>query len=177
MALLNRLLALAFGLALLVVGSILAIETVVAALGRDPAIIDRQVVGEWLAQRSWTDVVMLTIMVGLIVVGAILLLLQLVPRSPSALPLQTAQNRGASIERKSLARRLEALAGEDPQVDDAQAKVRKRRVTLRTTALPGARAVEVRDRVQGRLQEAMDRVQLESKPKTRVRVHVPAGRR
>jgi len=170
MAVLNRLLAVLFGLALAAIGVILVAETVAAAVAQPPLLVDRGMIDSRLAELSWTDWLTdltLAILIGL---GALLLLLQLVPRPPDALALRGGPGREAEVERKSLASLLAARIGEDPEVLRARAKITPRAASVAAKAQPGADPRALRPRLEAATKSVLDPLQLASPPRTRVRV-------
>ncbi len=147
MAVLNRSVVVLLGLALAAAGAVLIAETIAAALGQSPLLLDRSMIGSRLAELDWTDIevdVALAILVGL---GALLLLAQLVPRQPDALPLRAGQGRQAEIERKALAGLIAARAGTDRDVLTARADVTRRAAKVDARALPGADTKAIRTRL------------------------------
>ena len=170
MALLNRLLGVLLGLAVAAAGVLVIVETVVAALGRPPLVVDRQLVHSTLSQLSWTDPLLLSLSVGLIAVGAVLLLLQLIPRRPATLPLRTYEGRSAAVDRKALGGRLVEVAQRDRDVAGAKAKMTKRAAKLAVRAVPGADVAGVRDRVTTAVVGALESYELASNPKPKVSV-------
>jgi len=170
MAVLNRLLAVLFGLALAAVGVILVAETVAAAVSQPPLLVDRSLIDSRLSELSWTDWITdltLAILIGL---GALLLLLQLVPRPPDSLPLRSSPGREAEVDRKALGSLLAARAGDDAQVLRARAKVTPRAASVAAKAQPGADPRALRPRLEAATRSVLDPLQLASPPRTKVRV-------
>jgi hypothetical protein len=170
MAVLNRLLALLLGLALMAAGALLVVETVAAAVGARVLPIDRGALDSRLADLRWTDFpvdVTLGVLLGL---GALFLLLQLIPRAPQSLPLAPVNGRPAEIERRSLASVLASRVGDDPQVLRAKAKVKRRSASISARAQPGADTRAVRDRLAETVDDTLQPIQLARRLRPRVSV-------
>jgi hypothetical protein len=170
MALLNRLLGVLLGLVVAAAGVLLIVETVAAAMNRTPVLVDREVVDSTLSQLSWTDPLLLWVSIGLIVVGALLLLLQLIPRQPATLPLRGYEGRSAEIDRKALGGRLAAIARRDPDVAGAKGKMTKRAAKLSVRAVPGADLTALRDRLVATVTDALASFDLATSAKPKVSV-------
>lgn len=170
MAVLNRLLAVLLGLALAVAGVVLVAETVAAAVSQPPLLVDRAMIDSRLAELSWTDwITDLTIAI-LIGLGALLLLLQLIPRPPDSLALKGGPGREAELERKPLASLLAARIDEDPEVLRARAKITPRAASVSAKAQPGADTRAMRPRLEATAKSLLEPLQLASPPRTKVRV-------
>lgn len=174
MAFVNRLLAVVVGFGLLALGTVVAAEAVLAAIGRPPALVDVPRVGSMLAGLSWTDRLVLNVALVLVVLGLVLLLLQCIPRPPAALPLNGRDHRSGQLDRRALARRLADLAGEDHQVTSASATVRRRAAKVTATTQSGADVAAVRQRVAGRVAALLEASDLARPVEPKVDV-VPGG--
>lgn len=158
MTVLNRLLGLALGLALLGAGLLAAVETVLAFLQRPPWLVRYD---EWtpaLAELTWDDRTLIVIAASTVLAGILLLLLQLWPGRPSALPIvEQRPNRLAALDGRGLQELLRRSAVEDGDVLDADVRVRRRaaRVSGRVAQDAQPRAVQsrTRERVQARVNE------------------------
>ncbi len=170
MAVLNRLLAVLFGLALAAAGVILVAETVTAAVSQPPLLLDRSLIDARLSELTWTDWITDLTLAVLIGLGALLLLLQLVPRPPDSLPLRGGDDRTAEVERKPLATLLAQRAGEDPEVLNARAKISRRTATVAAKAQPGADTRAIRMRLESSANAMIEPLQLAQGLRTKVRV-------
>lgn len=160
MALLNRFLAVLLGLALLAAGALLLAETVAAAAGQPPLLVDRGYLDGQLSELRWTDLPVDVTIAALLGLGALLLLLQLIPRPPESLPLGELHGRRAEIDRKSIASVLATRAEDDPEVLHAKAKVNRRTATVSAKAMPGADTRTVRDRLVDMVEDTTQSFQL-----------------
>jgi hypothetical protein len=159
-AILNRIIIVLLGLALAAAGVLLVAETIAAAVSAPPLLLDRSLIDSRLAEMSWTDVevdVTIAILIGL---GALLLLAQLIPRQPDALPLRAGQGREAEVDRKALAGLIAARAGADRDVLSARAEVTRRAAKVDARALPGADVGSARARLGQMLSEALGAIDL-----------------
>lgn len=170
MALVNRLLGLLLGLALAFAGGLLAAEAVVAALGRPALLIDREGTASTLGGLGWGDTLVTAVLVALIVVGALLLIGQLVPRMPDALPLRSERFRSAEIDRKALGSRLSTVAIADGEVIAVKTRVGRRKAKVRAKAQPGAEVQQVRKRLMQAEDEALAALELAKGFRTKVSV-------
>jgi hypothetical protein len=169
-AVLNRLIAVLLGLALIAAGVILLLETALAGVNRPPLLIDRSLADSRLSELSWTDPEVDIALVALVALGALLLLVQLLPRQPYALPLRGDQGRQGEIERKPLAALLAARAERDSDVVRAQARVSRRKAQLRAWAVPGADIDAIRERLGQHVDKSLNAFQLARPLRTRVAV-------
>jgi hypothetical protein len=170
MAVVNRLLALLLGLALLAAGAVLVVETVAATTGTQVLPIDRGALDSRLSDLQWTDFpvdVTIGVLLGL---GALFLLLQLVPRPPDSLPPAAVNGREAEIERKSVATVLAQRASDDPEVLRAKAKIKRRAAHVSAKAQPGADTRTVRDRLVEMVDDTLQPLQLRRRLRPRVSV-------
>jgi Family of unknown function (DUF6286) len=152
----NRVLGLLLGLALAAAGAIAVVEIVLGLTGQPPWLIARSDWDTGLSRLVWTSPTLITVLVGLTLVGLILLVLQLVPRAPVALPLRpTGANRSAEIDRRGLQERLRQVASADPDVLGARVRARRRRVKVAVNVPPDADAADVRNRLRGDLDESL----------------------
>lgn len=170
MAIVNRVLTLLLGLALAAAGAWLVAETVVAAIGQPPLLIDRSLADSTASELSWTDAPVDIAIAALIGLGALLLILQLIPRQPDSLPLRAGQGREAEVERKPLAGLLAARAGNDREALTAKAKVTKRAATVAVKAQPGADVRALRERLNQMMARTLDPLELASPLRRKVSV-------
>ena len=170
MAVLNRLVWALLGLALAAGAVILAAETIAAAVGQPPLLLDRSLIDSRLAELSWTDIVVDIALAVLIGLGVLLLLLGLIPRPRDTLPLRAGQGREAEIERKPLASLLAARAQNDREVLRASAKVTPRAAAVSAQAIPGADTRAVRDRLTRMVNESIEPLQLARPVRAKVSV-------
>lgn len=175
MAFLNRLLGVILGLVIAAAGVVLVLETIWAAAGQPPLLVDRQRVDRVATEQlTWDATPVTWVLVGLVLVGALLLLLQLIPRQPDTLPLADHPDRHASVERKALAAQLGEVVKEDPEVVTARAKVTRRAARVRAKAAPGADVGTLQSRLEASTGSLLSSLQLQQR--LRPRVVVTRGR-
>lgn len=173
MTLVNRLLALAFGLALAAAGALAVLIVVATALpGLQPAFL-----ASWdatLRELRWDEPWVQRALLGLLGAGLVLLVLQLLRHPPAVMTVAGASPlRDVLISRRALERRIDWVAERDPDVAAAATRLDRRRCKVRVAVvgedLRGARA-RVRDAVAGEL------ATLRRGPRLRVRA-TPSQRR
>lgn len=131
---LSALLALA-----LLLGSLLAIaEIAAAAADRGPWLVPYPDWTAWLREHSWDDSIVITVLVGLVVVGLLLLFLAVRRGKPTTLPLR-ARTTGVDVKasRKSVERSLAAAASRTTGVTGAEATIRRRSARVRARTATG----------------------------------------
>jgi len=169
-AVVNRLLAVVLGVALAGAGVVLIAETVAAAFERSPVFIDRDRITREMDGLGWGDPVVLAVLLSLLLLGAILLLIQMLPRHPETLPLRSYRDRNAAIDRRALTSRIGKVALADPEVASARVAVTGNGARVRARAIPGAEVGSVRQRLRQKVEEALDRYQVSPRPPARVTV-------
>lgn len=165
MAFVNRLLGVLLGLAVAAAGIILLLETAWAIAGQPPLLVDRDRVAQALGseQLTWGSTLVTSILVGLVLAGLLLLVLQLVPRQPAALAVEGGDGRSASVDRKALAGQLRAAVAEDREVLRARSTVTKRKATVRARSVPGAETAAVRSRLEETVGSTLASLQLDQR--------------
>lgn len=176
MRLVNRLLGLLLGLGLAALGGLILIESIAFLLGNPPWLVPLQ---QWAAvvdDLTWDDRGMVIALVVMLVVGALLLVAELAPRTPSSLELDgSTPQRAVSIDRRGLERRLRTAALRHPHVDDAHVKVRQRRIQVRAGVPWDSETSQVRAEVASALDETVQAIGLQQRPRTSVRVDRERG--
>jgi Family of unknown function (DUF6286) len=123
---LNRLVALLFALALLLGGILVAIEILIAGLGRGPWIIPYDSWYETLRFSAWDDIGVRQAAGILCFVGLVLIILQLVRRRPLGVPIEGWDERvKPSVNRSSLEKSLARAASSVDGVSGAKSRVSK----------------------------------------------------
>lgn len=145
----NRVIVLLVGLALVGVGTVVAIEAVLLRFRRRAWLVPR---GEWddgLRGLEWSSTPLRLALAGLAVAGVALVVAQLWPRAPRALPVVALEGDGRRmrIDRRSLETRLRHRALAEPEVDHARARVGRRRAVVVAGVHPGTDQAEVRARL------------------------------
>lgn len=170
MIVINRLLGLIMGLALLAAGVIVTAETALSLSGRAPWLIDRAELSRELARLTWSDPRVLPVSIALLAAGVVLVIAQLKPRRPATLPLrESTEQRRARIERRSVETRLAWVARNDDEVAAARARVGRRRAKIKTTTVEGAEPLSVQDRIGMALINELKRLGLDHHLKIRTR--------
>jgi len=169
--LLTRLVSAVLAIVLLVGGVAVAVEILVAAIGREQPL--------WLpwdewrrtgVETPWSDPVTRTVLIAVVAVGFLLLFLLFAPRRARAVPLaHRVAGAEADLDRGGLERWLE---GRMARVDGvAAATVRVRRGAARVRAsTPARETADVRERVRAAASAALGELDLASALPVRVAV-------
>ena len=121
--LVNRAVAAAIALTLLLGGLVVAVEIVVAGIGSDPWVLPHD---RWYREgrtSAWSSPEARWLFLGLVAAGLLLLGLQLARRRTDALPLAGSQPHPAEVSRRSLERSLARTAQRVDGVASARASV------------------------------------------------------
>lgn len=170
MRVVNRLLALALGAGLLVVGLVAVGEALLAYLGRDPVVPHDRWAGA-LQGRAWSDPLVVQVLAVAALVGLLLAAVQLVPQRPTALALSDARDdRRTQVDRRGLQERLRRVAVADHDVLSARTRVRRRRARVTLWAPPDADAKAVRARVRHALRADVQALGMRHRLRPAVRV-------
>jgi len=156
---------------LLVVGGLLvAVEIVLAQLGRQALLIPSSAWASWLGGQTWDTFTVRLVLAGLVVVGLLLLILALRPGKPRRLALPaTGSNLHVSIARRALQQNLADTAARASGVASASAKAGRRTVTVTaTTANPNN--TEVQKAAQAMVNQRLEQLGLARRLHSRVRI-------
>ena len=166
----NRLLSVVVALALIALAVVVPVEIARAALGRPPWLVPFESWRSTLLATTWQDGWVRAVLVGLVLLGLLLLLVQLKPRRPGTLGLQPlTENVSAGTTRRSLQQSLSHAATEVDGVARASAKAGRRRVSV--TAVPRLRdASGLEEQVRRSVTTRLEGLQLAQAPKLTVRV-------
>lgn len=171
MRIINRLLGMLLGLALLAGGLLAVVETVLAFTQRPPWLVPYDQWTPVLADLTWDDRTLMAVAALLVLGGLLLVVLQLWPGRPIALRLvEDAPNRLAAMDSRGLQDLLRRSAVEDGDVIDADVRLSRRsaRVSGRVPQDAKPRAVQARTRA--RLRERVGELNLKRPLKVKVRM-------
>ena len=172
MTVVNRMLALVVGLALLAAGMVTVTEVVAARLGRPPWVVPTTVWDQTLGALRWDDPSVVWVLIGTLVIGLLLLLLELWPHRPQVLALQQASpDMTAAVDRRGLQEHLRQVIVEDPAVTTARVQAGKRKVVVEAAVPPSEDTAAVRQRLHSRLTEALERLNLQRPVRPTVRLN------
>ncbi|MGI8938172.1 MAG: DUF6286 domain-containing protein [Iamia sp.] len=167
---LDRLLALLGGLALAGLGALVAIEAGLRAADRDALVIPRRRWDRSLSDLEWTSSTLELVAIITIAAGAILLLLQVAPRRPRRLALESIDGRAAWITPAGVRRVVErAVLDAHDDVADARAQVQRRRVRVKATVVASADD-GAPSRIGPTVAAALDALEVERNLRVRVRI-------
>ena len=166
----NRVLSALLALLLVVGGLLVAVEIVLAQLGRQALLIPSSAWASWLGGQTWDTFTVRLVLAGLVVVGLLLLILALRPGKPRRLALPaTGSNLHVSIARRALQQNLADTAARASGVASASAKAGRRTVTVTaTTANPNN--TEVQKAAQAMVNQRLEQLGLARRLHSRVRI-------
>lgn len=173
MTVVNRVLALLLSIALAALAVVVAVEVVAVALNKAPTLFDWRPTYDRGFTDRWSDTPVRAICIGLIVLGALLLLSQLAPRKPSRLAMRTeVPGLDVGVTRHGLAASAESAAETVDGIGHSNAKVKKRKVVVsaRSRHADAASAKQLEDAVKAAVAVRFDRLQLAQQPKIKVSV-------
>lgn len=152
-----RVLSALLAAALVVLGLLVAIEVVLAALNKSSWVLPYSSVASTLRDNTWQSGIGRGIAIGLCVVGLLLLLPALRRGRPSDLPLSPlTEGVDATVDRKGLQRALRDAAQRIDGVSDASVKVSRRKVAVTAGSMlkdPGDLPQRVDSQIRSALQE------------------------
>jgi hypothetical protein len=156
----NRIVAAVLAAALSAAGIIIVVEIIYAALDRDPAVVDWRPFANALANNEFHDLGPRLAAGGLVLAGAVLLVLGLWRGRPATLPLHSdAPHVDASTSRRSLQQALRATVLATAGVSAAKVRVGRHHARVRATSLLPAEA-DMTARIEQRLSEALASLRL-----------------
>jgi hypothetical protein len=166
----NRLLSFLVGIAVAGAGALAVAEIVASLLGRSLLLVPWDQWDAPLRELAWDDPVVSFVSAGLITAGVLLLIVQLTPRRPLALPLRTdPDNAQASIDRRGLGERLRRAAVADPDVLSAKVRIR-RKAKVTAQVPPDTNKRETRARVRESVRGAIAELGLHKRLRSKVKL-------
>jgi hypothetical protein len=176
MRILSRLIALALALGLVVGGVLIAVEIVVAEIGREPWVIPYDRWYRSARTNAWSSPSTRQLALVLVVAGLLLLLLQLARRRPRALAMETGPSvHSADLNRKGIEQSLERAVNRVDGVSSAKARISSSRTRITASSgrrLPG----DLEARVKQAAEQRMAALKLASPPPLSVTLQSPGPR-
>ena len=127
----NRVVATVVALVLLVVSVVAVVEIVLAALGRQPWVVQHSTLAQDLHQRAWADGWVRTVAVVVAVVGLLLLWVSLKRSSPSDVELDSGtEGVTMTVERRSLQDYLAGVAARQTGASDSAVTAGRGKVSV-----------------------------------------------
>ena len=172
MRILNRFVSALLALALLAGGLVVAAEIVSAAFGReDPLVLPWDRWYDEATTTPWSDPALRLGFAGLVLAGAVLLVLEAARRRPTAVPLGPGDEAvRTELDRRGLevwlGRRLEEVGG----VSSAKARITKSAATVRAETA-GRDTERLRGELQAETARALDELELARPLPVKVSVH------
>lgn len=167
----NRLLSVLLAVVIAVAGVLTIIEIIVAAFGNKPAIVKWKGLVDHLSTTQWKTAGPRVVAIVLILVGLLLLLFALRRGKPATIPLSTsASDVDMTTTRRSLQRSLGNNASTVNGIQDASAKVTRRKVVIKAQATAGVPKSEAKSRLNGEIQQVLDTMSLADRRRLVVKV-------
>ncbi|GAA1680532.1 DUF6286 domain-containing protein [Fodinicola feengrottensis] len=173
MRLVNRMLALVIGIAMVAIAVLVTVEVVLANLGQARWLIPYQNVAALLAGRTWQSSSVRAVLVAVAVVGLVLLISQLWPRQRRFVELSgAADGIDPVLPRSSLRKAIDAAAAAEDGVRATAVNLGPRRAIIRlvTTRHDEEQDKEVATRVAQRVTQRIADIGLARPPRVTVRV-------
>jgi uncharacterized protein DUF6286 len=171
--LLNHLLALVVGLAVIAVAVVLAAEVVADRLGRRPVVVNWAATYQWAHRTTWNAGTVRFIGVLLCLSGLALLIAQLTPRRPARLTTDSADPAtDAAYTRRGVAQAIRTAVTEVDGVQRTAVAVGRRRIRVatQTAAREPSVASSIRDATTQAAQERLDALELRHPLRLAVRI-------
>lgn len=168
--LVNRVLAALLALAMLLGGLLVAIETVLALLGRQHWLVPHEQWAAWLDGQTWESTTVRMTCVVAVLLGLLLLVVAARRGKPSILALPSGNAPGVYVQvsRRGVEKTLADVAREVEGVDEARASATRRRVTVQATA--GGPTSGLADTVSAAVESRLAALGLASSLRPRVRI-------
>jgi hypothetical protein len=167
----NRLLVLIAGLAVIALAIVVIVEVIAKLAGADPVLVSWPSAYAWAQRTTWSDPMALGISVLLAAVGLVLVIGELWRSRVKRLPVDSSDHAtDAAITRRGLARDVTAAVDEFDGVNPQHVKVRRRRITVRAAAKPAAEPDTLDDAVTASVRDRLDRLHLRRPPRLVVNI-------
>lgn len=165
MSLLNRVVATLLALVLLLGGLLVAVEIVLAQLGRPELVVPHRQWAAWARQETWDAPAVRALLAGLVLLGLLLLVLALRRGKPRTLPLPPREGRtppGVEVHasRRGVERMLAAATSRVSGVDRAQVSLTRRNARVRAST-PTRSQPDLSDDVARTVTQELDRLGLD----------------
>jgi hypothetical protein len=172
----NRVLAALLSLALTAAGVLLIIEVIADHVGGHAAIVSWHSAYDWAGRTTWNAGSIRVTSAILIVAGLVLLAAELKPARRSRLPADPDQTAAAGIDaaytRRSVAATIRSAVTATDGIRAASVKVRRRKITIRATAVAAGTTVapRLREPVLAAARQRLDTLNLHKPPAVAARV-------
>ncbi|MCU4186010.1 DUF6286 domain-containing protein [Acidiferrimicrobium sp. IK] len=148
--------ALLLGLGVAGAAVIAGIETMLLVLGEPSLVVPRSDWARTLSSLRWNDTALAVVAGGVAAGGALLLLVQVIPRKPVRLLLRSGAHAGTWLSRKGLGRKVAYDVAALAQVSRSSARVGRRRVRVQARLEPGIEAAAGKAAVLGAATSALE---------------------
>ncbi len=171
MRVLTRVVALALALALAVAGVLVAIEIVLAEVGKEPWVVPHDRWYQDARENAWSSPSVRVLFLVMALAGLVLLLLQVKKRRPLSLPMERRQGgHPVAVGRRSAERCLERSVTRVDGVATAKARLSESRARVTASSnrrLPG----DLHKRVADTAEQRLSAMKLDPMPEVVVRLH------
>ncbi len=166
----NRLLALIVGLAVIGLAVVVIVEVVAELVGADPVLVDWPAAYAWAQRTTWSDTAVIGVSLLLTLIGLALVIGQLWRSKVRRLAVESPDPAtDASITRRGLVRDLSAAVSEVDGATPQRVIVGRRRITVRAAAGgTDTDPVALRDAVTSTVGRRLDRLHLRRPPRLAV---------
>jgi hypothetical protein len=168
----NRLLALIAGLAVIALAVVVIVEVIAERIGADPVLVDWPAAYAWAQRTTWSDIAVIGGSLLLALIGLALVIGQLWPARVRRLAVDSPDPAtDASITRRGLVRDLTAAVSEVDGATPQRVTVGRRRITVRAAAgSTDSDPIALRDAVTGSVRRRLDRLHLRRPPRLAVNI-------
>jgi hypothetical protein len=167
----NRLLVLILGLAVIAVAIVVIVEVIAELAGADPVLVDWPSAYAWAQRTAWGDTMVLGISLLLVAVGVALVIFELWRSRVKRVPVDSSDDAtDAAITRRGLARDVTAAVDDLDGVNPEHVTVGRSRITVRAAARNGAAPAALEDAVTTSVRNRLDRLHLRRPPRLVVNI-------
>jgi len=168
----NRLLALIVGLAVIGLAVVVIVEVVAKLIGSAPVLVDWPAAYAWAQRTTWSDPAVRGVSLLAVLAGLGLVIGELWPSRVRRLAVDSPDPATeVSITRRGLARDVTAAVNEVDGVTPQRITVRRRRITVRAAAgNTAADQIALRDAVSRSVRGRLDRLHLRRPPRLAVNI-------
>ncbi|GIH03099.1 hypothetical protein Rhe02_11660 [Rhizocola hellebori] len=168
----NRLLALIVGLAVIALAVVVIAEVVAKLVGADPVLVDWPAAYAWAQRTTWGDIAVMGVSLLLALIGLALVIGQLWPSKVRRLAVDSPDPAtDASITRRGLVRDVTAAVSEVDGVRPQRVIVGRRRIRVRAAAgSTDSDPAALSDAVTSSVRRRLDRLHLRRPPQLAVNI-------
>lgn len=167
----NRLLVLIAGLAVIALSIVVIVEVIAQLAGADPVLVDWPSAYAWAQRTTWSDAIVLGISLLLVAAGIALVIGELWSSRVRRLPVDSSDHAtDAAITRRGLERDVTAAVDDLDGINPERVTVGRGRITVRAAARNGAEPASLDDAVTASVRDRLDRLHLRRQPRLVVNI-------